>query len=197
MFDNVILLAQGQLVYYGPANQALNYFKSLGFESPKNYNPGDQTFSKFVCNFFTADFIVDLVEIQSQNIKQLSQQYRESHFSHQMISQVDASTNVDYDDLLDAEVEQYASAWFTQVYVLCKRTLLNNVRNPYLLRTQYLMMILLSGNFTFFQVYVTRNPSSHRSDLLQTLSGSSGSSGSCWKSFFLDCFIVFFIHEFN
>lgn len=131
MFDNVILLAQGELVYYGPAIHAIDYFKSLGHECPRNYNP--------------ADFIVDLVELQSKNIRQLSQQFKDSHIANQMDSNVDASTNTIYDDVLEgSDFEQYASSWFTQVYVLCKRTILNNLRNPYLLRTQYVMIITLS-----------------------------------------------------
>lgn len=44
MFDNVILLAQGELVYYGPAIHAIDYFKSLGHECPRNYNPGTRLF---------------------------------------------------------------------------------------------------------------------------------------------------------
>lgn len=143
-----------------------------------------------------ADFIVDLVELQSKNIRQLSQQFKDSHIANQMDSNVDASTNTIYDDVLEgSDFEQYASSWFTQVYVLCKRTILNNLRNPYLLRTQYVMIITLSGNFV--QNYVLINPSSYRSDLLQTLSGSTRSSRSSWIFVFLDCFIIFQRYEFH
>jgi hypothetical protein len=44
--------------------------------------------------------------------------------------------------LLDNELKrEYASSWFQQVYLLSHRTLLNNFRNPYLLKTQYIMTL--------------------------------------------------------
>jgi hypothetical protein len=40
--------------------------------------------------------------------------------------------------------KEYASSVFLQIYLLCKRTLVNNMRNPYLMRVQYAVTILLS-----------------------------------------------------
>jgi len=45
LFDDLLLLTQGQVAYFGPANQAVAYFAELGFECPRHYNPAD------VCSF--------------------------------------------------------------------------------------------------------------------------------------------------
>eukprot|EP01097_Dermamoeba_algensis_P000321 TRINITY_DN1114_c0_g1_i2.p1 TRINITY_DN1114_c0_g1~~TRINITY_DN1114_c0_g1_i2.p1 ORF type:complete len:791 (-),score=199.94 TRINITY_DN1114_c0_g1_i2:246-2618(-) len=40
-FDKLLLLADGRIIYFGRASDALNYFASLGHFSPPNYNPAD------------------------------------------------------------------------------------------------------------------------------------------------------------
>jgi ABC-type multidrug transport system ATPase subunit len=35
LFDVLLLLSQGQVVYFGPAQKAVNYFAELGNECPK------------------------------------------------------------------------------------------------------------------------------------------------------------------
>lgn len=48
LFDNLIVLYQGQIVYNGRANQVLAFYASAGFPSPgENYNP--------------ADFVIDVI----------------------------------------------------------------------------------------------------------------------------------------
>lgn len=51
LFDDLVLLAEGKVVYCGVADKALGYFESQGFECPENYNP--------------ADFIADLISIDT------------------------------------------------------------------------------------------------------------------------------------
>jgi hypothetical protein len=41
MFDKLILLSGGQLLYYGRANAAMAYFTSLGFAPSFATNPAD------------------------------------------------------------------------------------------------------------------------------------------------------------
>ncbi|KAJ2336082.1 hypothetical protein GGI00_001032 [Coemansia sp. RSA 2681] len=41
MFDKVILLAQGHVVYFGPTTSTINYFSNLGYLCPVHENPAD------------------------------------------------------------------------------------------------------------------------------------------------------------
>ncbi|KAH3756487.1 ABC transporter, ATP-binding protein [Pelomyxa schiedti] len=41
MFDKLLLLKDGYLVYYGPSKSAVDFFKQLGFEVPKHEPPAD------------------------------------------------------------------------------------------------------------------------------------------------------------
>lgn len=41
LFHKVIILAGGEIAYWGPVSQALEYFESLGFQCPVNYNASE------------------------------------------------------------------------------------------------------------------------------------------------------------
>ncbi|CAM8903086.1 unnamed protein product [Rhodiola kirilowii] len=41
LFDDVILMAEGMIVYHGPSSQALSYFEDCGFRCPERKGPAD------------------------------------------------------------------------------------------------------------------------------------------------------------
>eukprot|EP00123_Amoebidium_parasiticum_P015951 comp23216_c2_seq1/m.37804 comp23216_c2_seq1/g.37804 ORF comp23216_c2_seq1/g.37804 comp23216_c2_seq1/m.37804 type:complete len:1009 (-) comp23216_c2_seq1:257-3283(-) len=41
LFDKLLLLSKGDMVYFGPADQSLDHFAKVGFQCPNNYNPAD------------------------------------------------------------------------------------------------------------------------------------------------------------
>lgn len=41
LFDDIILLCEGQIVYQGPRDSALDFFTSIGFSCPKRKNVAD------------------------------------------------------------------------------------------------------------------------------------------------------------
>eukprot|EP00027_Filamoeba_sp_ATCC50430_P011809 CAMPEP_0168578606 /NCGR_PEP_ID=MMETSP0413-20121227/21424_1 /TAXON_ID=136452 /ORGANISM="Filamoeba nolandi, Strain NC-AS-23-1" /LENGTH=655 /DNA_ID=CAMNT_0008612467 /DNA_START=81 /DNA_END=2048 /DNA_ORIENTATION=+ len=49
-FDKLLLLSKGRVAYFGPANKAVDYFQSLGFQAPNHENPAD-----FIVDVVTAD----------------------------------------------------------------------------------------------------------------------------------------------
>ena len=49
LFDDLVLLAEGALVYGGPAVEAVGHFRDQGFQCPPNYNP--------------AEFLADLISV--------------------------------------------------------------------------------------------------------------------------------------
>jgi ABC-type multidrug transport system ATPase subunit len=53
LFDDMILLSEGQLMYAGSAQDLVTYYHRLGFDMPKNFNP--------------ADFALDLVSVDVRN----------------------------------------------------------------------------------------------------------------------------------
>ncbi|GAM26682.1 hypothetical protein SAMD00019534_098570 [Acytostelium subglobosum LB1] len=41
LFDNLIILSKGRIIYFGPMKKALAYFEDLGFVCPKHHNPAE------------------------------------------------------------------------------------------------------------------------------------------------------------
>jgi len=130
LFDHVLLITQGQIVYNGPASDAITHFASLGYQCPENFNP--------------ADFMIDLVEEKQQAVPDMAAKFKESpqyaQIRNQLHSQYESSQTKAEDPF---EHSQYLSTWYDQALVLSKRTLLHIVRNPYLLRAQYILYIIL------------------------------------------------------
>ena len=48
MFDDLLLMSQGQILYYGPAIHAVEYFAERGFVCPQYTNPSDYFFMQVV-----------------------------------------------------------------------------------------------------------------------------------------------------
>ncbi|KAJ1978287.1 hypothetical protein H4R34_003261 [Dimargaris verticillata] len=61
LFDKIILLSKGQLVYYGPVSMALDYFGSQGYHCGQYENP--------------ADFYLDLMTIDSTTEESVAQSH--------------------------------------------------------------------------------------------------------------------------
>ncbi|KAJ1961092.1 hypothetical protein GGI12_003436 [Dipsacomyces acuminosporus] len=56
-FDRILLLTQGRLVYFGSANQAIEYFESKGYPCPIRQNP--------------ADFFIDMMSLNNRSPEDL------------------------------------------------------------------------------------------------------------------------------
>lgn len=53
LFDKLLLISEGRMMYFGPAVGACDYFRSIGFSCPGHYNP--------------ADYFLDLISIDSRS----------------------------------------------------------------------------------------------------------------------------------
>lgn len=116
LFDNLIVFAHGQAVFQGPASTALRHFSSIGYECPPNFNP--------------ADFIIDTVAQPA--FKETLAPPGPQH-SINSVHKVSPMRRVD----------EYASSFTTQFRVLTHRTLIQSFRNPFLLRAQYTVYIVV------------------------------------------------------
>ena len=61
MFDDLCLLSEGQLVYFGGATAALDYFEKLGHPCPPNFNPAE-----FLADLVSIDHSEEATEVESK-----------------------------------------------------------------------------------------------------------------------------------
>ena len=75
MFDDLCLLSEGQLIYFGPAQSALEYFAKLGHECPGHYNPAE-----FLADLVAIDYSSEEKEKETkERIISLATAWREGH----------------------------------------------------------------------------------------------------------------------
>ena len=55
LFDKLILMADGRIIYQGPASEAVPYFKTIDLVCPSNNNPADYFMKEFSIPFDMTD----------------------------------------------------------------------------------------------------------------------------------------------
>eukprot|EP01103_Thecamoeba_quadrilineata_P010903 TRINITY_DN2481_c0_g1_i2.p1 TRINITY_DN2481_c0_g1~~TRINITY_DN2481_c0_g1_i2.p1 ORF type:complete len:542 (+),score=70.89 TRINITY_DN2481_c0_g1_i2:28-1653(+) len=145
MFDQLMILSRGRVVYFGPAKDTVNYFAALNFHIRSFLNP--------------ADFFMDVVVANEKQFFESSSGGGVDLYQHWKESPQNASTTqlIEYQKQTDEtsqlnSLSPYASSWFRQTIYLGKRSFFNYLRNPmttYAATFQTLFMALLVGSLYF------------------------------------------------
>jgi len=133
LFDYVLLLSKGNVVYYGPTAQIVDHFASLGYECPYDANP--------------ADYFLDLITINAQNEKveeesterltRLIEGFKESPLSKPSVFQSSEEMN-------KFVPESRNTSFFLQVFLLIKRSFQHIIRDKSLFMARLVETILMA-----------------------------------------------------
>ncbi|KAF2073162.1 hypothetical protein CYY_005515 [Polysphondylium violaceum] len=136
LFDYVLLLSKGNVVYYGPTTGIVDHFAALGYECPYDVNP--------------ADFFLDLITINSQNEKveqesterlgQLIEGYKESLLSKPSIGLASSSA----EEMKRFVPESRNTSFLYQVLLLIKRSFQHIIRDKSLFMARLVETILMA-----------------------------------------------------
>ncbi|EFA80546.1 ABC transporter G family protein [Heterostelium album PN500] len=126
-FDNLILLHHGRPYYSGKASESVQYFVQ---QRPRSLSSDDAEHQKFLMRVNPADFIISAV-----NDKGIHPNYDRLNYVFN-----DHSGSLQDNSAMES-VEEYATSFWTQFFVVSHRSLLNYIRNPFLLRTTYFVHI--------------------------------------------------------
>jgi ABC-type multidrug transport system ATPase subunit len=89
MFDYLLLLAEGQTVYFGPAHKAVQHFQTLGINPPANVNP--------------ADFLLKTIHIPPKEVLKIEEEQSEAEVmlsrSREIMRQKGVSADQEMEDL--------------------------------------------------------------------------------------------------
>ncbi|KAJ3075788.1 ATP-binding cassette sub- G member 1 [Podochytrium sp. JEL0797] len=159
LFDDLLLLADGKVMYQGPAHDAIAYFRKLGYACPKTSNPADFFFYHIVNNedelslipleddvSKSVEAVVQRVdgETNKERIERLLGLWPGSEACRNVMSAVNAPCVAGI-----AEESKRTTAGFgTQISYLFGRESRNTFRNPLILRSrsvQYTVIGLIIG----------------------------------------------------
>lgn len=142
LFDGLMMLSMGEVVYHGPTKEALPFFKSIGYTIQENNNPPD-----FFLDVISGDFHVDVETLDPEktttgktfdedNIHDsLVQSYQNSNVCQQIQMEVKAifdeyHRKVSQNEVVRLPPIQYNTSFFTQLVICSGRTIKNIIRNP-------------------------------------------------------------------
>eukprot|EP00736_Rhodelphis_marinus_P011077 Rmarinus@m.24838 len=123
MFDKIILLSEGEVVYAGLAKRAVSYFTERGHPCPQHYNP--------------ADFFLDLIALdyRSPELEKSSRGRREELVSYWNGQHAPSAHEVLSSELNEGSQHAVATkntSWLQQFYHLSVRVLRQTTRNKFM-----------------------------------------------------------------
>ncbi|KAG0328204.1 hypothetical protein BGZ99_005870 [Dissophora globulifera] len=150
LFDDLLLLSQGKVVYFGKAQTAAAYFEGLGHECPVGWN--------------VADYFLDLITLHQENgasensstsQEDFAKKYAdyvannpEAYLTEVMKQQQNISEKVERDALLSRfkkeYTTQYAATTLTQTVLITQRSLTNLARHPTIFQASAVIHIIFA-----------------------------------------------------
>ncbi|KAI1316673.1 ATP-binding cassette sub- G member 2 [Mortierella claussenii] len=153
LFDDLLLLSKGKVVYFGKSQTAAAYFESLGHECPVGWN--------------VADYFLDLITLHQDNgtnddgeaststTEDFAQKYSdylahnpEAQLTQLLREQQSSSEKVERDALLNqfkrAYTTEFATTTLTQTMLLTQRSLINLARHPTIFQASVVIHIIFA-----------------------------------------------------
>ncbi|XP_041365025.1 broad substrate specificity ATP-binding cassette transporter ABCG2-like [Gigantopelta aegis] len=150
LFDNMILLSKGEVIYQGLPAEALDFFSSIGYKCEEHNNPPD--FFLDVINEHSSTLtntqggvVTDSTQLQSSIVNS----FRNSKWHEQCMSKVEPV----YSQFLEEEKSggvvrmarvAYATSFHRQLVIVGMRSLKNITRNPQAAISQITVMLLFA-----------------------------------------------------
>ena len=135
LFDDMILLNHGKIIYIGEVNNLVNYFSSIGYQCPEYTNPSDYIFMNILNPVIVDDKINNL---NAKNIQEKDEYILDSFTKSGMEQNVINKCNLinSNQHILSDKSLKYKSGFCLQLKFLFKRHLKNLFRNKAILRTK-------------------------------------------------------------
>ncbi|OQR88557.1 ATP-binding Cassette (ABC) Superfamily, partial [Achlya hypogyna] len=134
LFDKLVLLSDGQLVYNGKASEAVEYFASQGYPCPNYMNPTDY--------FMRQIIVLDSKSEAAARVQSLVSNWRGVAASDDSVAIKDDSTRASDDD--DTVYESTHLGPIGQMRVLCKRNITRLVRDTLAFKARIGQSIVVS-----------------------------------------------------
>uniref|UniRef100_K3WSR2 ABC transporter domain-containing protein n=1 Tax=Globisporangium ultimum (strain ATCC 200006 / CBS 805.95 / DAOM BR144) TaxID=431595 RepID=K3WSR2_GLOUD len=157
LFDDVMIMNEGEVMYHGPRDQVLDYFQGLGFVCPPRRD--------------VADFLLDLGTSQQHQYEvplppgsgkrpryasEFAEVFRQSPIHNEMLKSLNAPHNPELLATVDTHMNpmpEFHQSFWGNTWVLMRRQMMVTMRNTAFLLGRALMVIVMGLIYasTFFQ----------------------------------------------
>ena len=136
LFDDMIILNHGKIIYLGEVNNLVNYFSSIGYHCPEYTNPSDYIFMN-ILNPITIDFKSNN-NMNLTNIEEKDKYILESFSKYGLEKSIMDKCNLINSNRinLSERSHKYKPSFCLQYRFLLKRHMKNLFRNKAILRTK-------------------------------------------------------------
>ncbi|CAF1518289.1 unnamed protein product, partial [Adineta steineri] len=153
LFDQVVLMCKGKIVYNDSPENVLPYFRKQGFQRDTNDNP--------------ADFLLDILLKANQHgpegenkLADLVCHYQRTKIFQHIPFEIDQQIRIASFNMANNKHKIVKKSIFKELYYISKRTVMNTYRNPLLFLSQIVVAVfvgLLIG-LVFFNMAKTVDP---------------------------------------
>ncbi|OQR85571.1 ATP-binding Cassette (ABC) Superfamily, partial [Achlya hypogyna] len=144
LFDEVLLLNEGHVMYHGPRAQALEYFESLGFKCPPTRDVAD-----FLLDLGTSQqdqYVVDPLTSVPRFPSEYADAFRRSAIYTTMMNHVEGPTDpllLDVSDKHMTEMPAYQLKYVKSTKLLIARQLQVFLRNKAFVKSRFVMILVM------------------------------------------------------
>jgi len=138
-FDKLLLLAEGKTAYLGEASKAKDFFSSINYSCPQDYNPAD--------HFVQVLAVVPGNEEQCrERVTTICQQFSESDTGINIRSAVktEESDITEKEQSKSEKVSPYKASWGEQFSALAWRQALAVIKNPMLIQVKIIQAFVIA-----------------------------------------------------
>ncbi|EFA85032.1 hypothetical protein PPL_02028 [Heterostelium album PN500] len=137
LFDYVLLLSKGNVVYFGPTRAIVDHFASLGHECPFDVNPSD-----FFLDLITINYQTDKLENESKaRLGDLITGFQTSPIYQANVTE---STQSYQNDTRKFEIEIRNTNYWLQTWLLYHRSMVNMVRDKSVVTARLVETVLIA-----------------------------------------------------
>lgn len=147
MFDDLLLLAEGQTVYYGPVKGVVPYFEKIGYKIPQYTNPIDWIFLNVLSVFQDTPYPgsesdpTAPLEPAAQRIARVIKAWPESSDYAELNRQLSSTYGGKQLGISSISLKSSRSFW-VQLWYLMGRTAKNVARNKLVLRAKFAQTLI-------------------------------------------------------
>ena len=133
LFDDIIILNKGRIIFLGEVNNLVNYFSSIGYQCPEYTNPSDYIFMN-ILNPITFNFENKNLKSVEEKDKYILESFTKSGMEKTILDKCNLINNNKIK--LSEKSHKYKPSLCLQLKFLLNRHLKNLIRNKSILRTK-------------------------------------------------------------